>query len=72
MSGFGGLGGVAKWPLLIPAAATVSLLGPSTKEFVEEWLRPLPAYGVAFAVAAVLVVLKVGQGQPQSFIYFQF
>jgi hypothetical protein len=53
-------------------AAAVSIIGPSTKEFVEDWLKPLPAYGIAFALAAVMVVLEVGAGQPKSFIYFQF
>jgi alginate O-acetyltransferase complex protein AlgI len=72
MIGFGGLLGQSKWPIVLAAAALVSLVGPSTKEFVEERLRPLPAYGVAFALVAVLVVLQVGQGQPQPFIYFQF
>ena len=27
---------------------------------------------LTFALAAVLVVLEVGAGQPKSFIYFQF
>ena len=64
--------GEVTWPAVLAAAAAVSIIGPTTKEFVEEWLRPLPVYGVAFALAAVLVVLEVGQGQPKSFIYFQF
>jgi alginate O-acetyltransferase complex protein AlgI len=72
MVGFGGLFGQSKWPIVLAAAALVSLVGPSTKEFVEERLRPLPAYGVAFALVAVMVVLEVGQGEPQAFIYFQF
>jgi len=72
MVGFGGFLGDTKWPLVLAAAAVVSLLGPSTKEFVEEYLRPLPVYGAVFALVAALVVLQVGQGQPQAFIYFQF
>ena len=72
MAGFGGLEGAAKWPLVLAIAAAVSLVGPSTKEFVEERLQPRPAYGVAFALVLMVVVLQVGQGQPQSFIYFQF
>jgi D-alanyl-lipoteichoic acid acyltransferase DltB (MBOAT superfamily) len=72
MAGFNGFWGDTSWPALLAAAAAVSIIGPTTKEFVEEWLRPLPAYGIAFALAAVIVVLEVGKGQPQSFIYFQF
>jgi D-alanyl-lipoteichoic acid acyltransferase DltB (MBOAT superfamily) len=72
MAGLNGFLGDVKWPAVLGIAAAVSLLGPSTREFVEEWLKPVPTYAVAFALAAVLVVLEVGQGQPQSFIYFQF
>jgi D-alanyl-lipoteichoic acid acyltransferase DltB (MBOAT superfamily) len=72
MAGFNGLLGAAEWPAVLAVAAMVSLLGPTTKEFVEDWLKPLPAYGIAFALAAVTVVLEVGAGQPKSFIYFQF
>jgi alginate O-acetyltransferase complex protein AlgI len=72
MAGFNGLVGEAVWPSMLAAAAAVSILGPNTKEFVEEWLTPAPAYAVAFALAAVIVVLQVGYGQPRSFIYFQF
>jgi D-alanyl-lipoteichoic acid acyltransferase DltB (MBOAT superfamily) len=72
MVGFHDFLGATKWPAVLAVAAAVSILGPSTKEFVEEWLKPLPIYGVAFALAAVLVVLEVGAGQPKSFIYFQF
>ncbi len=72
MAGFNGLLGETEWPAVLGLAAAVSILGPSTKEFVEDWLKPLPAYGIAFALAAVMVVLEVGAGQPRSFIYFQF
>jgi D-alanyl-lipoteichoic acid acyltransferase DltB (MBOAT superfamily) len=72
MAGANGIGGEATWPALLAAAAAVSVVGPTTKEFVEDWLRPLPAYGIAFGLAAMLVVLEVGHGQPKSFIYFQF
>ena len=72
MIGLGGFVGEFSWPPVLAAAATVSLLGPSTREFVEMRLRPLPAYGVAFGLFAVLALLQVGQGQPQTFIYFQF
>ena len=72
MAGFNGLLGETEWPAVLALAAAVSILGPSTKEFVEDWLKRLPAYGIAFALAAVMVVLEVGAGQPRSFIYFQF
>ena len=72
MAGLNGLLGQTEWPAVLAVAVAVSILGPSTKEFVEHWLKPLPAYGVAFGLAAVLVVLEVGAGQPKSFIYFQF
>jgi len=72
MAGFNGLLGETEWPAVLALAAAVSILGPSTKEFVEDCLKPLPAYGIAFALAAVMVVLEVGAGQPRSFIYFQF
>jgi alginate O-acetyltransferase complex protein AlgI len=72
LTGFGGVGGSVTWPPLIALAAAVSLIGPSTKEFVEEQLKPLPAYGAAFALVLLAVVLEVGTGQPQAFIYFQF
>jgi alginate O-acetyltransferase complex protein AlgI len=72
MAGLNGFAGEANWPPVLAAATAVSILGPSTKEFVEEWLKPLPVYGAAFALAALIVVLEVGKRQPQSFIYFQF
>lgn len=72
MAGLNGLLGEIEWPAVLAAAAAVSLLGPTTKDFVENWLKPAPAYGIAFGLAAVLVVLEVGLGQPKSFIYFQF
>jgi D-alanyl-lipoteichoic acid acyltransferase DltB (MBOAT superfamily) len=72
MVGLGGMVGERQWPALLAVAAAVSILGPSTKEYVEEKLRPSLAYGAAFGLAMVLVLLQVGYGQPQSFIYFQF
>jgi hypothetical protein len=35
-------------------------------------LQPRPIYGAGLAATAVLVILLVGMGQPQNFIYFQF
>ena len=72
MIGSGGIAGDTRWPLVLAAAALVSLVGPSTKDFVEENLQPRPIYGAGLAATAVLVILLVGMGQPQNFIYFQF
>jgi hypothetical protein len=72
MIGLGGFMGEFSWPPVLAAAAAVSLVGPSTREFVELRLQPLPAYGVAFGLVAMITLLHVGRGQPQTFIYFQF
>jgi D-alanyl-lipoteichoic acid acyltransferase DltB (MBOAT superfamily) len=59
-------------PELVVAAAVVAL-GPTTKAIVEGgWLRPLAWQGVALGAILAAAVLAVGQGQPQTFIYFQF
>jgi alginate O-acetyltransferase complex protein AlgI len=72
MAGLSGVGASLTWPPILTLAAAVSLIGPSTKEFIEEKLQPSFAYGAGFAVILVIVVLEVGTGQPQAFIYFQF
>ena len=72
MSGVGGIGGSFAGGALIIVAAAVSTIGPTSFEFVSRQLKPYPAFAVAAAVVAVVVVLEVGKGQPQSFIYFQF
>jgi D-alanyl-lipoteichoic acid acyltransferase DltB (MBOAT superfamily) len=54
-------------------AAAVALLGPTTKSVVEGGLlRPLAHQGVLAGAVLVAVILVVGRGQPQAFIYFQF
>ena len=72
MSGAHGFGGSFAEPLLIGAAAIVSMLGPTTYTSVTRYLRPSPALAALTATAVLAVLLEVGAGQPQSFIYFQF
>lgn len=72
MAGAQGFGGAFSQPLLIGAAAIVSMLGPTTYASVTRHLRPSPALAALTATAALYVLLEVGAGQPQSFIYFQF
>jgi alginate O-acetyltransferase complex protein AlgI len=60
-----------KWELA--AAAVVAMVGPTTREVVEEgWLKPNVYQGALVGVALVAAILAVGKGQPQTFIYFQF
>jgi len=58
--------------MLIGVAAALSFVGPTSYQIVTERLRPDPRIAVAIGLAAVIAVLEVGRGQPQSFIYFQF
>jgi alginate O-acetyltransferase complex protein AlgI len=70
--GFAGFGGTFERPLLIAAAAAISLLGPTSYEFVTKYLKPSIGAGVLAATVLTAVLLEVGAGQPLSFIYFQF
>jgi D-alanyl-lipoteichoic acid acyltransferase DltB (MBOAT superfamily) len=72
MTGAGGFTGRLEQPALIAVAAAVSLSGIMSSRTVLAALKPHPALAVAAALAAVVVVLDVGRGQPQTFIYFQF
>lgn len=72
MAGLDGLGGKLSGAALIAAAGVVSILGPTSYEVVTRRLPPHPAVAAAAALVAAIVVLEVGKGQPQSFIYFQF
>lgn len=59
-------------PELVIATA-VAIIGPTTKAVVEGgWLRPLAYQGAVLGALLAAAVLAVGQGQPQTFIYFQF
>jgi len=72
MAGGGGMTTGLERPLLMAAAAAVSILGPTSLAFVDDLLRPRRLYAVAFAAVAVVCLLEVGKGQPINFIYFQF
>jgi hypothetical protein len=72
LAGLQGLGGAFAQPLLIAAAAAVSMVGPTSYQVVTNYLRPSPAFAVLTATAMTAVILEVGAGQPLSFIYFQF
>jgi hypothetical protein len=77
LTGLAGLGGelgptLAVRPVLA-AALIASVLVPSTQQLVEGgWLRPVTYQAVGLALLLVACVLAVGQGQPTTFIYFQF
>lgn len=72
LAGFHGFGGLLQeWKLLL-AAALVSALVPSAHELKDRLLRPHPGLAMGAAALAVVCVLEVGKGAPQSFIYFQF
>ncbi len=54
-------------------ATAVAVLGPTTKAAVEGgWLQPAAYQGIALGAILAATVLAVGQGHPQTFIYFQF
>jgi alginate O-acetyltransferase complex protein AlgI len=72
MGGLNGFGGTLAQFWLIAIAAAVSTFGPTSYEVVVRRMPASPALGAASAVLALLVLLEVGKGQPQSFIYFQF
>ena len=58
---------------VLAAAMVASVLVPSTQAFAERgWLRPVAYQAAGLALLLVACVLIVGQGQPSSFIYFQF
>lgn len=75
LSGLAGFGSapaaLAVHPALI-VALIVSVAGPSTKQFVEQSLRPGLYQGAALALLLAGCMLLTGRGQPVSFIYFQF
>jgi D-alanyl-lipoteichoic acid acyltransferase DltB (MBOAT superfamily) len=77
LAGLAGLGSglaptVAIKPILA-GALFASVLVPSTQRLVEGgWLRPVGYQAVGLALLLVVCILEVGQGQPTTFIYFQF
>lgn len=72
MAGGNGFGGSIGDVWLLVAAAAFSTFGPTSYDLVVRRMPPSPALGAATALLALVVLLEVGKGQPQSFIYFQF
>ncbi len=72
MAGAGGLSGTLAAPGLLLVAAAISTFGPTSHEVVTQRMPPSPVLGGATALIAAYVLLEVGRGQAQSFIYFQF
>lgn len=72
--GFGGLGRLpaAGTLVLMAIAMGLALLPRPNPVLVEAWLRPAAPLAAAIALLGVFLVLEVGDGQPASFIYFQF
>lgn len=72
LAGAAGFTGEVRGLTFIIPAALVSALVPSAHEIKDWLLRPYPAVAAALALLAAFCVLKVGNGPPASFIYFQF
>jgi hypothetical protein len=72
--GAGGTG--AMWSLSAATTLAIALalaLQPLTaKEALDRWLVPTRAWATSLAGVAAYAILLVGEGQPKSFIYFQF
>jgi alginate O-acetyltransferase complex protein AlgI len=68
----GGLEGAIDKPALLTTAAIVSVIRPTSYEFVMQRLQPRPLFAVLASLVAVFVILEVGKGQPKTFIYFKF
>lgn len=72
LAGAGGWGGSLQEIKLLIAAALASALIPSAHEIIDGVKVPYPALAVGAAALAVSCLLKVGEGAPVQFIYFQF
>jgi alginate O-acetyltransferase complex protein AlgI len=72
LAGGNGFDGSFQFPDHIIVAALISAFMPPAHEMIRGLTRPY--YSLSFGCAAVAVygVLKVGQGAPVNFIYFQF
>ncbi|MEZ5667151.1 MAG: MBOAT family O-acyltransferase [Alphaproteobacteria bacterium] len=57
---------------VVAIALAVVLLFPTSQRFAAEKLQPSPFAAVATAAALLAVLLQVGVGANQEFIYFQF
>ena len=75
-----GLSGAAGWGagwarrdiILVAIAAALALAPLTLQQASERWLSADRRAAAALGLLAAYVVLEVGKGQPQSFIYFQF
>jgi alginate O-acetyltransferase complex protein AlgI len=72
LAGQGGLSGSLQEGTLLLAAALVSATVPSAHEIIDGPKHWHPAVAAAGATLAVYCLLKVGEGAPSNFIYFQF
>jgi alginate O-acetyltransferase complex protein AlgI len=72
LAGYGQLGGSLHEGTLLLAAAFVSVAVPSAYEIINGPKHWHPAVATAGAALAVYCLLKVGEGAPSNFIYFQF
>ncbi len=74
LTGSAGLG--AAWQgkdlILILIAAALALAPFTMQQAVERWLAADRRMAAALGLLCAFIVLEVGKGQPQSFIYFQF
>lgn len=59
-------------PWILPVAAALALLAPRAHSLALEWLAARPWIAAGAGILIVLVLLQVGVGQNQEFIYFQF
>jgi D-alanyl-lipoteichoic acid acyltransferase DltB (MBOAT superfamily) len=72
MAGAAGFDGRLEAGKYLLAGCLVSALLPSAHEMKDAILRPHRLLAAGAAVLAIVCVLRVGQGAPVSFIYFQF
>lgn len=72
LAGGGGLGGSLQEGKLLLAAALASAAIPSAHEIINGPKDSHPAVAAAAAVLVVYCLVKVGEGAPSNFIYFQF
>jgi D-alanyl-lipoteichoic acid acyltransferase DltB (MBOAT superfamily) len=71
-TGVHGFGGPFAGMGIVAISGLVSIVLPASHRLAERWIKPYPALAVAAAAAFVYLVVYVGRGAPQSFVYFQF
>jgi len=57
---------------LIPLAFILAFWGPTSVELANEKLKPNKITAAIVGVLLVYIILEVGKGQVNEFIYFQF